>query len=71
MKTTPSAVPVFTANCSEGLSTEQVRQREQAGLCNIAPPSNTKSEKQIVKENCETPLGGSNPNDDLMERLLG
>jgi hypothetical protein len=25
---------------------------------------------QIVKENCETPLGGSNPNDDLMERLL-
>lgn len=26
---------------------------------------------QIVKENCETPLGGSNPNDDLMERLLG
>lgn len=25
---------------------------------------------QIVKENCETPLG-SNPNDDLMERLLG
>ena len=26
---------------------------------------------QIVKENCETPLGTSNPNDDLMERLLG
>ena len=26
---------------------------------------------QIVKENCETPLGNSNPNDDLMERLLG
>lgn len=26
---------------------------------------------QIVKENCETPIGGSNPNDDLMERLLG
>ena len=26
---------------------------------------------QIVKENCETPLGGSNPNDDLMEKLLG
>ena len=25
---------------------------------------------QIVKDNCETPLG-SNPNDDLMERLLG
>jgi len=25
---------------------------------------------QIVKENCETPLG-SNPNDDLMERILG
>ena len=26
---------------------------------------------QIVKDNCETPIGGSNPNDDLMERLLG
>ena len=26
---------------------------------------------QIVKENCETPIGGSNPNDDLMEKLLG
>ena len=26
---------------------------------------------QIVKDNCETPLGNSNPNDDLMERLLG
>lgn len=26
---------------------------------------------QIVKDNCETPLGKSNPNDDLMERLLG
>ena len=25
----------------------------------------------IVKENCETPLGNSNPNDDLMEKLLG
>ena len=25
---------------------------------------------QIVKENCETPLGTSNPNDDLMEQLL-
>ena len=26
---------------------------------------------QIVKDNCETPIGSSNPNDDLMERLLG
>ena len=26
---------------------------------------------QIVKDNCETPIGGSNPNDDLMEKLLG
>lgn len=26
---------------------------------------------QIVKDNCETPIGNSNPNDDLMERLLG
>ncbi|NLA85962.1 MAG: P27 family phage terminase small subunit [Clostridiales bacterium] len=26
---------------------------------------------QIVKENCETPIGDSNPNDDIMERLLG
>ncbi len=26
---------------------------------------------QIVKDNCEMPIGNSNPNDDLMERLLG
>lgn len=26
---------------------------------------------QIVKDNCETPIGSNNPNDDLMERLLG
>lgn len=26
---------------------------------------------QIVKDNCETPIVGSNPNDDLMEKLLG
>lgn len=26
---------------------------------------------QIVKDNCEAPIGSSNPNDDLMERLLG
>jgi len=26
---------------------------------------------QIVKDNCETPIGGSTPNDDIMERLLG
>ena len=26
---------------------------------------------QIEKDNCETPIGSSNPNDDLMERLLG
>lgn len=26
---------------------------------------------QIVKDNCESPIGNSNPNDDLMEKLLG
>ncbi len=54
MKTTENILSTVAVSCSEGLSAEQVRQREQAGLCNITPPSNTKSEKQIVKENCFT-----------------
>ena len=54
MKTTENTLPIVTVPCSDGLSTEQVRQREQAGLCNITPPTNTKSEKQIIKENCFT-----------------
>ena len=54
MKTTENILPIVAVSCSDGLSAEQVRQREQAGLCNITPPSNTKTEKQIIKENCFT-----------------
>ena len=54
MKTTENTLPIVTADYTVGLTAEQVRQREDAGLCNITPPSNTKSEKQIIKENCFT-----------------
>ena len=54
MRTTENTLPIVAVSCSDGLNAEQVRQRERAGLCNITPPTNTKSEKQIIKENCFT-----------------
>lgn len=43
-------IPVINADFREGLSPEEVRVRQQNGLRNITPASNTKTEKQIVKE---------------------
>ncbi len=47
-------IPVLNADVNEGLSQDEVRLRQLNGLRNITPPSNTKSEKQIVKENVFT-----------------
>lgn len=49
-----AAIPVISAEPSVGLSAEQVRQREQGGLCNITPPTNTRPERQIIRENTFT-----------------
>ena len=43
-------IPVINADFREGLSPEEVRVRQQNGLHNITPASNTKPEHQIVKE---------------------
>ena len=43
-------IPVINADFREGLSPEEVRVRQQNGLRNITPASNTKPEHQIVKE---------------------
>ena len=43
-------LPVVDANVSLGLTSEQVVARQNNGLRNVTPASNTKSEKQIVKE---------------------
>lgn len=43
-------IPVVNADFSEGLSPEEVRLRQQNGLRNITPASNTKTESQIIKE---------------------
>lgn len=43
-------IPVINADFREGLSPEEVRLRQQNGLRNITPASNTKTERQIIKE---------------------
>lgn len=48
------AVPVRQAEISEGLSEQEVSLRMKHGLRNEMPPSNTKSEKQIIRENTLT-----------------
>lgn len=47
-------VPVLNADIDEGLSPQEVKLRQTNGLGNKQPPSNTKTEKQIVKENVFT-----------------
>ncbi len=47
-------IPVISADPAVGLNAEQVRQREQGGLCNITPPTNTRPESQIIRENTFT-----------------
>ena len=43
-------IPVVNADFREGLTPEEIRLRQQNGLRNITPASNTKTERQIVKE---------------------
>ena len=48
------SIPVRNPGINEGLSGREVSLRQSNGLRNITPASNTKSEKQIVKENVLT-----------------
>lgn len=48
------SIPVCNANINEGLSGQEVGLRQANGLRNITPASNTKTEKEIVKENVFT-----------------
>ena len=50
LKTIPACDPPHT----QGLSDAAVRQRMQAGLSNVQVESPTKSEKQIIRDNCLT-----------------
>lgn len=47
-------IPVVHADVRTGLNGQEVSLRQQNGLRNITPASNTKTEKQIVKENVFT-----------------
>ena len=47
-------VPPVQAHPEQGLTMEQVRQRTEGGWANLPVDSPTKTEKQIIKENCVT-----------------
>ena len=47
-------IPVVNAPPEEGLSAQEVSLRQKGGQRNISPKSNTKSERQIIKENVFT-----------------
>lgn len=47
-------IPMLQADPAEGLSPQEIKLRQSNGLSNIMPPSNTKSEGQIIKENVLT-----------------
>ena len=47
-------IPMLQADPAEGLSPQETKLRQSTGLSNIMPPSNTKSEGQIIKENVLT-----------------
>lgn len=47
-------IPVKNSDISQGLTAEEVFLRQNNGLRNITPASNTKTEKQIVRENVFT-----------------
>lgn len=49
-----AAIPVLQADISEGLSEQEVLLRSQSGQRNVMPPSNTKTEQQIIRENTFT-----------------
>lgn len=47
-------IPVYNPPHTEGLDEGSVRLRVQAGLRNVQVESPTKSEKQIIRDNCLT-----------------
>ena len=47
-------IPMLQADPAKGLSPQEIKLRQSNGLSNIMPPSNTKSEGQIIKENVLT-----------------
>ena len=47
-------IPMLQADPAEGLSPQETKLGQSNGLSNIMPPSNTKSEGQIIKENVLT-----------------
>ena len=47
-------IPVLNADVNEGLSPQEVKLRQSNGLSNKQPASNTKTERQIIKENVFT-----------------
>ena len=47
-------IPVRSPDINQGLTTEEVTLRQKNGLRNITPASNTKTERQIIKENVFT-----------------
>ena len=54
VKTTEKGIKTAQADPAEGLSPQETKLRQSNGLSNIMPPSNTKSEGQIIKENVLT-----------------
>ena len=54
IKRTPQTIPACDPPHTQGLSDAAVRQRMQAGLSNVQVESPTKSEKQIIRDNCLT-----------------
>ena len=51
---TANSIPPIQTDLKFGLTSEDVRIREAANLGNLTPASNTKSERQIIKENTFT-----------------
>ena len=47
-------IPVKSADIAQGLTAEEVSLRQNNGLRNVTPASNTKTERQIVRENVFT-----------------
>ena len=47
-------IPVVSADVNVGLRMQEVVLRSKNGLRNVTPASNTRSEKQIIKENVFT-----------------
>ena len=54
IKRNPQTIPACDPPHTQGLSDAAVRQRMQAGLSNVQVESPTKSEKQIIRDNCLT-----------------